>query len=129
MRGLSEKLGRLYAELADEKNQRAARKVLKELLKVLRHILPKKPEGYLKLGLSDPAATGKLMELFSLLYPYCGDTLEVIPIFDRPELEGRLKLRGRVRLIVPAVGALKLYLDKTIRRFLKGNDDQGSDEG
>ena len=125
MNGWPEQLKRLWNALSDEKNRAAAAKVLREVRRILRHILPREKEGYLHIGLSDPYLTGKLMEFFAVLYPAWADDIEVTPFFDRPEFSGRLRLKGRVRLLVPLLSVLKLYLDKTIRGFLKGNGDHG----
>lgn len=95
-------------------------KLLKEqTVRVLKGISPKRGSGFLRLGLSDPYETGRAMEAAALLYPFYGEKIEVIPEFSQEIFETKLDVKGRVYLFTLLSAALKLFMDKNLRKMYR----------
>ena len=95
--------------------------VLPKLQLFLLRIRPRKLKGDLSFGLSDPAATGQILGVISMI-PYLFQTeLHICPDFesDRSYIEGNVYMRGRVHMIFPVVFAIRMIFDKNVRRFLR----------
>lgn len=112
-------LDNLLIYLKREENKASVSKLKCQTGKVLREVMPRGGTGYLKLGFDDPSATGKAMEAAALLYPYYAGKVEVIPVFGESALEADLQLKGRVHIGVLLFIALRLYLDKNLRRMYR----------
>lgn len=104
--------------LRQEEAKLAIRGLKDILLKVLKHILPQKLHAKLKFGFEDPATTGKILGVASVLYGVYGDNLELEPDFDNVILEGEYKLKGRIRTFTLLIAALKIYFNKWLREFI-----------
>ena len=94
---------RLAAEewdyLREPRNAESLKLLKKELFRVLSAILPKKGKGFIRIGLSDPYQTGRLMEAAALLYPVYGkQKVDVIPEFSESVLVKINKIWSRNRL-------------------------------
>ena len=59
------------------------------------------------------------MMLASLLYPLYAEHIDMIPDFDREIIDGELDIRGRIRAIVPAEAALRVFFNKQLRAMYK----------
>lgn len=93
--------------------------VKKELLAIVRHILPQKLWGELEYGLGDPASTGEVLVGLSIVYPVLPKKLVICPNFEEQILEGDLSLKGRIRLVVLLFHGVKVILNKEVRRLIK----------
>ena len=107
------------AFLRDEENRRTFRLVKKQLVKVVRHVMPVRLEGEVTFGFDDPYRTGQLLSAAALLYPVYRDCIRVTPVFDREVLEGELKLEGRIRLAVLLGAAVRLGMDRNFRKLVR----------
>ena len=96
---------------------RAWRKGKRKALKVLRAVLPERYRIAGNAGLGDPAATGTLMMAQSVLYPWTGERLLVLPDFESEEITLDITGEGRGAFMIATVlfGFLALYLDKDVR--------------
>lgn len=101
----------------DERNQKTIKIIIGQIKGIIRHILPRKIRGRAVFGFDDPAATGKALQAFSVAYAWYGDSLEIIPVFDRSVLEMEVSLRGRVQAGVIAARCLRVLLNKNFRRL------------
>ncbi|MDO5776008.1 MAG: DUF2953 domain-containing protein, partial [Eubacteriales bacterium] len=72
-----------------------------------------------RLGFDDPYTTGQAMMLASVLYPLYAGHIEMIPDFDKEIIDGELDIRGRIRVIVPAEAALRIFFNKQLRAMYK----------
>ena len=103
-----------------EENKAVLDQLKEKVKKLLHHMLPGKRTGEITFGLEDPAATGKVLMGLSMIYPFLGDGIQVMPVFEnRTMAAGSLFLKGRIRLIVPLRIAVSVWFDKGFRRFLK----------
>lgn len=102
-----------------EVTQAAKTHVMKEIRYLLRHILPRKAEGQIVIGLEDPATTGQVLGILYVLSAFTGNCLEIHGDFDRTVLEGRFQIKGYVRICHIAKTALSLLADKNIRQTVR----------
>ncbi len=119
IRSALEKKDQIMAFLRDEENRRTFRLVKKQLVKVVRHVMPARLEGEVTFGFDDPYRTGQLLSAAALLYPVYRDRIRVTPVFDREVLEGELKLEGRIRLAVLLGAAVRLGMDRNFRKLVR----------
>lgn len=103
----------------DVHTQEALRHVKKEIRYLIRHYFPGKIEGDILFGLDDPAATGQLLGIMSILQVAAGNHVIVDADFTKPVLEGRLFMKGHIRACHAVKMALALLLDKNIRITIK----------
>lgn len=124
--GLKDKLGRIQEKkesilkfINNEYNRIVFKKIWLCVKRVFREILPRRIEGVLHFGFEDPAATGKCLGCLAVLYPKIEDRLRVVPNFEKPVLEGSMRMSGHIRLGIIALCGLKLIIDKNVRRLIK----------
>lgn len=115
---IGEKLEQLRSFLDNTKNRRGFRSAGRFVKKAVGHLKPTRVKGRVRFGLEDPASTGKLYGMVTLLYGWYGDSLEVIPEFDGPVVEGHLKIKGRIVLGVLGILFLKLWRDEDFKYLL-----------
>ncbi|MBO4290008.1 MAG: hypothetical protein J5865_07940, partial [Lachnospiraceae bacterium] len=114
------KIDKVLDFVQDNTTQEEFSLILKRLGKALKHYIPKKFEGYARVGLSDPATTGKiLMYWYSLIYPRVSDTFRLMGDFDEEVIEGDVHVKGRLRLNHIVWFGIKMLLDKRFRKLLK----------
>ena len=119
LQNIKDKKDAVMAILFDPKNRPAFLKLKKELFHILRHLKPLRLEGKLYFGFEDPAATGYALGALSLLYPVYEDHVALYPDFEAKKLEGELYIYERIRLSVFVTAALRIILDKDIRRIVR----------
>lgn len=91
----------------------------KELFRLIHHIFPRKIEGQMTIGSEDPSVTGAVLALLGITMPFHKNQVRIVPVFEnRNFLEGRIRMRGRVYGIIPAVVLLRLYFDKNIKYII-----------
>ena len=79
------------------------------LKKLLLRILPRADRLYLHFGFEDPATTGQVLGSLSILYPICGEKMELCPEFNEEILEGEVKCHGRIRPVSLVIFAVKSF--------------------
>lgn len=89
-----------------------------QLKRIYRNIRPGKLIANLLIGTGDPASTGKIFELYSILYPYLGKNVNMMPDFERSVYHGDFLVRGHVISAVLLWAALKIYRDRNIRNLI-----------
>ena len=89
------------------------------LKKLLLRILPRADRLYLHFGFEDPATTGQVLGGLSILYPVCGEKMELCPEFNEEVLEGEVKFHGCIRLVTLVVFAAKSFLNKQFFAIVK----------
>ncbi len=116
---------RLHKEYTDEVNRHAVGHLWTEILKLLRSYRPRKLKADVSFSLADPALTGAVTGLISLIpviyrYP-C--TIEPDFTAEKPYVEGEIAACGKVTVFVFVCGAIRLLRDKkfmqVVRRLLK----------
>lgn len=84
--------------------------------KVLRHTAPVKIQGNIYFGTEDPCKTGQILGAISILYSYYGETLIIVPDFEKPVLEGELLIKGRIRLATLLRICIRLLIDDNFKQ-------------
>lgn len=103
----------------EEQNHRWFVAFWQRLRKLFFRILPKTDKLYLHFGFDDPATTGQVLGGLSVLYPICGEKMELCPDFATTILEGEVKCHGQIRLIILVVFAVKSFLNKQFFAIVK----------
>ncbi len=117
--GIVKKVKNLYNIKNDPEARRFYHVVKKRLVKIVRHILPRKLKGSVRFGTGDPCSTGKILGAAAMLYPIYGGHINVEPVFEEKALEFDLYLRGRIRIVTVLIPALRTYWSKDFKRLRK----------
>ncbi len=116
---------RVRREVTDQANRHAVSSLFAELLKLLRSYKPRKLRAELSFSLADPALTGKVTGILSLMPWVYRYSCSIIPDFTSEKLyvEGEVQARGKVTVCVFLLSLLRLVRDKefmkVVRRLLK----------
>lgn len=105
--------------LATERFNRFKRLVIRQVIAVLRHCLPRKIRGSIHYGMEDPALTGKILAVICAVYPVLPGKLKIDPDFEEQVVEAEVSFRGH---IVPAVilyRGLRILLCRELRVLLR----------
>lgn len=119
LRSIPHKIRQVKVFLQKEEHQAAFTKIRRELKRIVRHLLPTRLRIRGIFGFSDPALTGKVLGVFGLLLPLYREAVQVTPDFTCSRLEGEVFLKGRVRLGTLGASAVRLLLDKNIRKWIR----------
>lgn len=105
--------------LEDERTRGAINISKKSLVRLLKHIAPRKVKGEVTFGFEDPCTTGRLLAGICAFYPVYQDHIRLNPAFDREILEGNIKVSGRIYVFVFVRIAWVLYRNQAIRYVIK----------
>lgn len=126
LRALSEKTAQLketagvwIAFLNTNEVRGALRQVWNQTKGMIRHILPQKIRIRGRFGFDDPALTGQITGLMSMIPAFYAKDISVVPDFTRSCLEGEFFIKGRIRAGSLLVLGLKILLDSNVRKAYK----------
>ena len=111
-----------YREVLDSDSFRKAADLCKgELGWALKKLKPDKFEADLIVGMEDPAATGEILAICGMLYPLIGPNVRVVGNFecDKMHIEGRLYMRGKIRVITFLRIVVRIYFNRDIKKLIK----------
>ena len=91
----------------------------KEAFRLLKAVKPRKFKAQIVFGFEDPYLTGKTLAGLSVVYPFIGGCTSITPNFEQEILKGDLYIRGNLRVIYFVIPAIRLLLDKNVRRTYK----------
>ena len=100
-------------------HQLALKKLLKELKKLLRILIPRKIRADVRFGFEDPGVTGYVLAGVSVVYPFIRKNAIIEPDFQNEVLDGNLIVKGKIRSIHLLVFAVKLLLNRNVRRTIR----------
>lgn len=104
--------------LQTESFKRAFMLCREQLLRLMKIVLPRKVSGTFTIGMEDPAATGQILSIYGILYPLIGDSITVIPDFEKPVMEGSFRFKGKITAFTLIRIAVKIYFDKDLKRVI-----------
>ena len=104
--------------LQTESFKRAFALCREQLLRLMKIVLPRKVSGTFTIGMEDPAATGQILSIYGILYPLIGDSITVIPDFEKPGMEGSFRFKGKITAFTLIRIAAKIYFDKDLKRVI-----------
>ena len=123
--GFLDKIKRLFRQkdevvriLSKTESKQAISFAWGKLKKTLRHILPRKVKGYLIYGSGDPATTGQVLGLISVLYAAMGPVLKIVPDFENKRMECDLEFKGRLQVFTLLVILIKVYFHKELKQLI-----------
>lgn len=103
----------------DESTKRLIKKVLDKLIRILKHIRPRKCKADLCIGTGSPDTTGYLYGIYGVFLPVLGKQVLITPDFTQSILEGTFEIKGHITVIVFVIIGLKLLFDKDLRKLIK----------
>lgn len=112
---LIRKKERLKKFVGNELHKRAFLRFVREVKRLLHFLRPKKLEAEVEFGLDDPAETGYLLALISMIYPLIGEHTVIRPDFEHSILRGRLEASGKVRIIYAVIPVFNLIRNRDVR--------------
>lgn len=93
--------------------------LLRQVKKIILHVIPRKVKGDLTIGFEDPSTTGQVLAACSVLYAWYGDSLMITPDFEEGKLKGQLDMKGRIRIGALALCAVRVLIDRQFWATLK----------
>ncbi|MBQ3600453.1 MAG: DUF2953 domain-containing protein [Lachnospiraceae bacterium] len=115
-----EKKNGVLAFIENKENKQGMKFLWEQIKKLLKHILPVKWKGKLVFGTGDPATTGKLLGIISMLGGMAGIMPDIKPDFEKKIIEGDFSVKGRIYLYYVLYLVIKLWLDERFQT-LKAN--------
>lgn len=121
LKGFWKKAKRILAELTDKKNKDAVRHLLAEVKFLLSHYKPRRLKTNLTFSTGDPALTGELLGVVSLVPAVYERGNHLYPDFtaEKAYLDGTFRISGHIILIYLVIAAVRLLADQNIRRLIK----------
>lgn len=113
--GIVKKIKNIYNMKNDEQVRKFLSVTKKRIIKIVKHILPRKVTGHVHFGMNDPATTGQILGLVSMFYPLYANHLFIEPSFEEAVIEGDLYVKGRIRVFSVLMPALRLYFGKDFK--------------
>lgn len=95
---LKRKKEELYRQYYDEQNRKVVSFLYKYIIKILRHILPRKLKGKCRFGMNDPALTGQIFGYTSIFYSGYTDKIWLEPDFEKQIVDIDIEIVGKIRL-------------------------------
>ncbi len=130
--GGAEKIQALIEKVSDfwddDKNRFTVELILKQLKKLGKHLLPTYFQLEGRLGLGDPAKTGRIVGQVYRFYPLYGEHIRLDGVYDEKVTEGTVEIRGRIRLGILVEIAVRLLLNKNFRKWLRQLSSKDGDE-
>jgi hypothetical protein len=114
---IKQKISLIKAFIKDEINKEVFKLTFKSLIKILKHIMPRKLKSSIVFGTGDPCSTGQTLGVLAFLYSFYGDKIQITPDFENKIFEGRHYAKGRIRLVTILIIVIKLILDKRFTQF------------
>lgn len=112
---LSDKVSQVWEFLNASETEAGKNVILDALKRLFGHILPRKWKGFVRFGMSNPANTGKILGVISVIYGLTGALPEIYPEFEQEILEVDLIAKGRIRISYLLRLFLNVWFDKNFK--------------
>lgn len=109
----------LFAKIKaiDEESIELLQAVLKSSGGLLKHMAPRSLRGQLHFGTGDPALTGQLLGVLSVLFAMWGKGIAVIPDFEQEVFEGEAAVKGYARGIIVLILIIRAHPLRLMERL------------
>jgi hypothetical protein len=87
--------------------------------RLVRHVFPRRLHGEIRFGFDDPYTTGQILTWISPFYGLYAGKINLIPVFEEKTLDGKISLKGRIRLGTILVLIVRVLLNKNFRRLFR----------
>lgn len=118
LKRINQRKNNLVAFLREEDTKVAWKIGKKELIKLVKYILPTRLKLYMKFGFEDPSNTGKLLGIIYMFYGFT-KKFQIYPDFENVVFEGETTFKGRIRVIRLLVVFLKLWRNEPIKNTIE----------
>lgn len=119
VRAFREKFDRYQKVLCSRCAGRAFSFIKEQLMLLLAAVLPDEWELAGELGAGDPAATGKLIQFISFIYPLSPESIQTSFDFEAFRVNLHLRIKGRIRMFTVLKHVLKLLLNKDVKKVIR----------
>lgn len=100
--------------LQRERTKVALVKVKDQVIKLLKHILPRKWNAYVEMGFDDPATTGKILGYYWMFIGLYGNHFVCVPNFEEKVLMANVDAKGRIQVVRIVYVIFKFLFDKDL---------------
>ena len=104
--------------LAKPETKQALKFAWDKLKRLLKQVLPRKIKGYVAYGADNPATTGQVLGILSIVYAKTGQLLTIRPNFEEKQLECDVELKGHIQVFTLLVIAIKVFFNKELRKTI-----------
>lgn len=118
---LKKNFSNIKKNLSDETNKKAAGKLFRELKSILRHVGPRRGRADLSYSTGDPATTGQLTGILSMMPLMYKKGIRVRPDFTAEHfyVRGAFRINGHIQLFRFLGTAIRLYRDKDVKALIR----------
>ena len=121
LKNIGSKIKKVNQWIQDEQNRSAVRFVLGDVIGLLKKYGPKHMKADVAYGMEDPAATGQVLAVLSVLPFLYYDKVSIMPDFEaeRFYIEGSWDIRGRIQVIHLLKAAIQIWRNPDVKHFIK----------
>ena len=121
LKNIGGKIKKVNQWIQDEQNRSAVRFVLSAVIGLLKKYGPKHMKADVAYGMEDPAATGQVLAVLSVLPFLYYDKVSIMPDFEaeRFYIEGSWDIRGRIQVIHLLKAAIQIWRNPDVKHFIK----------
>lgn len=121
LKNIGSKIKKVNQWIQDEQNRSAVRFVLGDVIGLLKKYGPKHMKADVAYGMEDPAATGQVLAVLSVLPFLYYDKVSIVPDFEaeRFYIEGSWDIRGRIQVIHLLKAAIQIWRNSDVKHFIK----------
>ncbi len=113
---INAKINMVKNTLTNDIFKRAFEVTKKQVLRVLKMIIPKKFHADFLVGTSDPTITADILAAYGVMYPVLVNKVFITPDFERQRIAGKVHLKGRITVFTIVWAAAVLYFNKDVRK-------------
>lgn len=118
IRNIYDKINYWKDFISDQRTKDAFGYVKKHVIRILKHIMPKRLKGTIEYGFDDPCKTGQILAGVSMFYPLYYKSLSLHPDFSGSVLNGHIDLKGRIYVIFFVKSAILILFNKNIQYII-----------
>lgn len=104
--------------IAAQETKEALKFLNKQRKYLIRHLKPDKFQVKIYYGMEDPASTGEILAVYSVIHPFLPGSWNVTPDFEQACLNGDINIKGKVRLFRLMIVGWRCYKNKTIKKII-----------
>ena len=123
---LKEKVEKWLEVLKRERTRQAIGKAKQKIMKLLRHVLPRKWNAYVEYGFEDPGTTGQMYGYYWMFLGIWNEHFICVPDFEHKIFKGSIKAKGRMQVIRFLYTAFQFMFDKDLDYLRKINTEVNS---
>ena len=121
LKNIGSKIKKVNQWIQDEQNRSAVRFALGKVIGLLKKYGPKHMQADVTYGMEDPAATGQVLAVLSVLPFLYYDKVSIMPDFEaeRFYIEGSWDIKGRIQVIHLLKAAIQIWRNPDVKHFIK----------